>query len=68
MILRLWTAAAFSLGAKFITTTSSRLRRGAKHLEPIINERLRCMETYGEGWTNRPVGALFRNVVSKYSS
>ncbi|KIM65199.1 hypothetical protein SCLCIDRAFT_530799 [Scleroderma citrinum Foug A] len=48
----------FALGAKFITTTSSRLRRGAKHLEPIINERLRCMETYGEGWTNRPSDVL----------
>ncbi|KIM50675.1 hypothetical protein SCLCIDRAFT_144884, partial [Scleroderma citrinum Foug A] len=48
----------FALGVKFITTTSARLRRGTRHLEPIVKERLRCMEAYGEGWTDRPSDVL----------
>ncbi|KIM65870.1 hypothetical protein SCLCIDRAFT_1211883 [Scleroderma citrinum Foug A] len=47
-----------TLSAKFITTTSSRLRRGVKHLDPIIKERLRCMQAYGEKWTDRPFDVL----------
>ncbi|KAL4068714.1 cytochrome P450, partial [Scleroderma yunnanense] len=42
------------LAAKFITKTSSRVKRGVKHLDEIIKVRLRYMQECGEEWADRP--------------
>ncbi|KAL4076645.1 cytochrome P450 [Scleroderma yunnanense] len=42
------------LAAKFITKTSLRVRRGAKHLDDIIRDRQRYMQECGEEWADKP--------------
>lgn len=31
------------------------IKRAQDHLEPVINERYRCMEKYGDNWAEKPV-------------
>ena len=35
------------------------IKRGAKHLEPLIRERLEQEAEHGEDWPERPVGSFF---------
>ena len=45
--------------ATFITKASSRIKRGAKHLYPLIEERQKCMQEYGARWRDKPVSAPY---------
>ncbi|KAI6042750.1 cytochrome P450 [Pisolithus marmoratus] len=40
--------------AKMLPNTAGSIKRGMKHLDPIIKERLRCMREYGDEWSDKP--------------
>ncbi|KAI5987613.1 cytochrome P450 [Pisolithus albus] len=42
------------LAAKFATKTANRVKRGARHLAPIITDRLKHMKEYGKKWNDKP--------------
>ena len=49
-----------SLAAYFLTGATRRGKaRGLKHLGPIIEERLKYMNEYGNDWDGKPVCRLF---------
>ncbi|KAI0368876.1 cytochrome P450 [Pilatotrama ljubarskyi] len=37
-----------------LSNTTTNVRRAAKILKPIIDERRRCMEEYGDDWSDKP--------------
>ena len=53
--LGLLTNVVISLVARFVSSTARCIRQGMEHLDPIIKERLKCMDEYGTEWTNKPV-------------
>ncbi|KAI5995321.1 cytochrome P450 [Pisolithus orientalis] len=53
-ILSLFPKFILPLAARFATKTTNRVKHGARHLSPIIIERLKRMEEYGEKWTDKP--------------
>ncbi|KAI6145375.1 cytochrome P450 [Pisolithus tinctorius] len=53
-ILSLFPKFMLPLAARFATKTTNRVKHGARHLSPIITERLKRMEEYGEKWNDKP--------------
>lgn len=54
LILSLFPKFMMPLAARFATKTADRVKRGARHLSPIITERLRHMREFGEKWNDKP--------------
>ena len=44
-----------SIAAGLVTRVPQTVKRTQAYLEPIIRERYRCMEEYGENWADKPV-------------
>ncbi|KDQ57928.1 hypothetical protein JAAARDRAFT_34744 [Jaapia argillacea MUCL 33604] len=42
------------LAGRLFTNVPASIERGMKHLQPLIEERLKCMEEYGEDWSDKP--------------
>ena len=42
-----------------MTDTPGSMKRGMKHLAPIIEERLKFLEEYGNDWADKPVHCPF---------
>nr|BAK09398.1 cytochrome P450 [Postia placenta] len=42
------------IAARFLTNVPKSVRRGQRHLEPIILERFRMMEEHGSDWADKP--------------
>ncbi|KAH7908171.1 cytochrome P450 [Hygrophoropsis aurantiaca] len=42
------------LVAKYMTTVPTSIKRGMKHLQPIIEERQRYLDEYGTEWADKP--------------
>ncbi|KAH7926847.1 cytochrome P450 [Leucogyrophana mollusca] len=42
------------LVAQYMTTVPASIRRGMKHLRPIIEERQRYLDEYGKEWADKP--------------
>ncbi|KAI6042751.1 cytochrome P450 [Pisolithus marmoratus] len=40
--------------SKQLPNTAGGIKRGTKHLDPIVKERLRCMREYGDEWSDKP--------------
>lgn len=38
-----------------MTTTDRAIKRGIRHLQPIIEPRLKAFEEYGKKWLDKPV-------------
>lgn len=55
LLLSLFPNFVMPLAAKFATKTANRVKRGARHLAPIITERLKHMKEYGKQWNDKPV-------------
>ena len=51
----LQTDVVISLAARFVSSTARCIKQGMEHLDPIIKERLKCMDEYGAEWTDKPV-------------
>ncbi|KAH0837795.1 hypothetical protein J3R83DRAFT_5979 [Lanmaoa asiatica] len=41
--------------ALFIPNITQSTERAMKHLAPIIEERQRCLDKYGNNWVDKPV-------------
>ncbi|KAI6100624.1 cytochrome P450 [Pisolithus sp. B1] len=54
LLLSLFPNFVMPLAAKFATKTVNRIKRGARHLAPIITERLKYMKEYGKKWNDKP--------------
>lgn len=54
LLLSLFPNFVMPLAAKFATKTANRVKRGARHLAPIITERLKHMKEYGKQWNDKP--------------
>ena len=39
----------------FVTNLPARLAQAVKHLGPVIKERYRLLELYGDNWNEKPV-------------
>ena len=49
---------AFGFGrvvGNLIKTTDRAIKRGIKHLEPIVEHRLKAFNEYGKNWSEKPV-------------
>ncbi|KAJ3489333.1 hypothetical protein NLI96_g2200 [Meripilus lineatus] len=53
-ILRLLPEVLRPLAKHFVTNLPSRLAQAVKHLEPVIKERYRLLEKYGDKWNEKP--------------
>ncbi|KIJ66616.1 hypothetical protein HYDPIDRAFT_109704 [Hydnomerulius pinastri MD-312] len=42
------------LVGKFMTNVPTSIRRGIRHLGPVITDRQKYMDEYGKGWTDKP--------------
>ncbi|EGN93634.1 hypothetical protein SERLA73DRAFT_189361 [Serpula lacrymans var. lacrymans S7.3] len=58
MIINLFPAFMAPLVAKFLTSVPGSIRRAIKHLQPIIEERRRYIEEYGDDWAEKPKDML----------
>ncbi|KAI6145373.1 cytochrome P450 [Pisolithus tinctorius] len=54
LILSLFPKFMLPLAARLVTKTTNRDRRGARHLAPIIIERLKHMKEHGKKWNDKP--------------
>ena len=58
-----------SVAAYFLTGTTRRGKvRGLKHVGPIIEERLKYMNEYGNDWDGKPVCRLFFSIGGSHLS
>jgi hypothetical protein len=46
------------IAARLFTTVSDDVKRGMKHLGPLIKERFEKEALYGKDWPEKPVGML----------
>ena len=57
-----------SAAAFLFTKVPTTVRRTQAYLEPIIKERYRCMEEYGDNWADKPVRFANNHIASRMSA
>jgi hypothetical protein len=48
-----------SIAVSLLTNINAQVRRGMRHLVPVIQDRQRHIDEYGQDWDNKPVCSSF---------
>jgi hypothetical protein len=53
---------------RLMINIDAQIQRGMEHLDPIIKDRQRCLDEYGEEWEEKPVGPFVSGMKFEVSS